>query len=161
MRKGDIPFARDKWHNTESIHHLSSLSLPGTSRACRRRLHLPLARQRFPRDGCTGRVREEYLHWRLGLQGQQKNVIIKWKTSPEGFTKMHQASHSNHLEMGFGLCWRWRAYEAGCSCWDASQATGWGWLVGRPDDGPGSWPAAPGNDQDPVMDFRALKYLKT
>lgn len=58
---------------------------------------------------------------------------------------------------GLDLCWRWSVYEAGWRCWDVSQENGSGWLVGRPGDGPESWPAAPGNDQDPAMVFRAPK----
>lgn len=58
---------------------------------------------------------------------------------------------------GLDLCWRWSVYEAGWRCWDVSQENGSGWLVGRPGDGPESWPAAPGNDQDPAMVLRAPK----
>lgn len=43
---------------------------PGISQACRRRHHRPQAAQCLPRDDCTGRVCETYLHWRPGLKGE-------------------------------------------------------------------------------------------
>lgn len=96
-----------------------------------------------PGDG-TGRKANAHTQVHHQLQDFQPRVIVAVSTS-------------HYLAGGLGLCCRWAVYKAGWRCWDASQENGSCWLVGRPDDGPGSWPAAPGNDQDPAMVFRIPK----
>lgn len=85
------------------------------------------------------------------------SIINDASSDTEGDDKNGQYLVFRYLVGGLDLCWRWRVYEAGWRCWDVSQENGSGWLVGRPDDGPGSWPAAPGNDQDPATVFRTPK----
>lgn len=87
-----------------------------------------------------------------------RGCVEKWdQLQSERSSKQLKQLKWADLLGGLDLCWRWSVYEAGWRCWDVSQENGSGWLVGRPGDGPESWPAAPGNDQDPAMVFRAPK----